>query len=240
MPRPRFDKLDPEVRARILQAAAQEFGANNYADASINRVIEQAGISKGSLYYYFDDKEDLFGAVMTHLEEQSDGMFEPLPADTTAANYWDKLAEHARRVFKALRANPWIMAFGRLFHDTLKNPPSEGPLAECMRRMRAARADVVRRGQELGVVRTDLPLDLLLTALEGLDQSMHPWMAQHWNQLTEDQREGLGMQMLDLQRRVMQQVPGADRATAATAATADPGDGKKDSEVPPPRRTRRR
>jgi len=237
MPRPRFDKLDPEVRARILQAAAQEFGANNYADASINRVIEQAGISKGSLYYYFDDKEDLFGAVMTHLEEQSDGMFEPLPADTTAANYWDKLAEHARRVFKALRANPWIMAFGRLFHDTLKNPPSEGPLAECMRKMRAARADVVRRGQELGVVRTDLPLDLLLTALEGLDQSMHPWMAQHWNQLTEDQREGLGMQMLDLQRRVMQQVPGADRASAATAA---PGDGKKDSEVPPPRRTRRR
>jgi len=235
MPRPRFDKLDPEVRARILQAAAQEFGANNYADASLNRVIEQAGISKGSLYYYFDDKEDLFGAVMAHLEEQAEGMFEPLPADTTAENYWDKLAEHARRVFGAIRENPWIMAFGRLFHDTLKNPPSEGPLAECMRKMRKARSDVVRRGQELGVVRTDLPLDLLLTVLDGLDQSMHPWMAQHWNELSEDQREGLGMQMLDLQRRVMQPVP-----REAKSAAARSGDGTTDDEVPPPRRTGRR
>ncbi|HRI54256.1 MAG TPA: TetR/AcrR family transcriptional regulator [Pseudomonadota bacterium] len=239
MPRPRFDKLAPEVRARILQAAAQEFGENNYADASLNRVIELAGISKGSLYYYFDDKEDLFGAVMTHLEEQSDGMFEPLPADTTAENYWDKLAEHARLVFRTIRENPWIMAFGRLFHDTMKNPPSAGPLAECMRKMHKARADVVQRGQELGVVRTDLPLDLLLTVIEGMDQSVHPWMAQHWNQLTEDQREALGMQMLDLKRRVMQQLPGETRAVAA-GAPVDAGDGKKDSEVPPPRRTRRR
>jgi AcrR family transcriptional regulator len=32
--------------------------------ASLNRILEQAGISKGSAYYYFDDKADVFLTVV--------------------------------------------------------------------------------------------------------------------------------------------------------------------------------
>ena len=71
MPKRRFDKLDPELRGRILKAAALEFGTHGYADASLNRIVEQAGISKGSMYYYFEDKEDLFSMVLQDLEERS-------------------------------------------------------------------------------------------------------------------------------------------------------------------------
>ena len=40
----------------ILRAALAEFAAHGFADASLNRIIEAAGISKGSLYYYFDTR----------------------------------------------------------------------------------------------------------------------------------------------------------------------------------------
>ena len=63
MVRPRFAKLAPEQQQAILQAALNEFAAHGFHDVSLNRVIEAAGISKGSMYYYFDGKEDLYGYV---------------------------------------------------------------------------------------------------------------------------------------------------------------------------------
>ena len=59
MPRKRFADLEQPRRNRILGAAAHEFAERGYEAASVNRIITEAGISKGSLYYYFDDKEDL-------------------------------------------------------------------------------------------------------------------------------------------------------------------------------------
>ena len=47
----------------ILRAALDEFAAHGFHDASLNRIIDAAGISKGSMYYYFDGKEDLFAHV---------------------------------------------------------------------------------------------------------------------------------------------------------------------------------
>ncbi|HWT51730.1 MAG TPA: TetR/AcrR family transcriptional regulator, partial [Caulobacter sp.] len=63
MVRPRFAKLPAPQQQAIVQAALSEFAAHGFHDASLNRVIEAAGISKGSLYYYFDGKEDLFAYV---------------------------------------------------------------------------------------------------------------------------------------------------------------------------------
>ena len=63
MVRPRFAKLPVHQQQTIVQAALDEFAAHGFRDASLNRIIETAGISKGSLYYYFDDKSDLFAYV---------------------------------------------------------------------------------------------------------------------------------------------------------------------------------
>ena len=46
-----------------MRAAMDEFAAHGFHDASLNRVIESAGISKGSMYYYFNGKEDLYAYV---------------------------------------------------------------------------------------------------------------------------------------------------------------------------------
>jgi AcrR family transcriptional regulator len=51
MVRPRFAKLPQTQRDAILRAALDEFAAHGFHDASLNRVIEAAGISKGSMYY---------------------------------------------------------------------------------------------------------------------------------------------------------------------------------------------
>lgn len=47
-------------RARIIDVALREFGEKSYAEASINTICEQDGISKGNVYHYFTDKDTLY------------------------------------------------------------------------------------------------------------------------------------------------------------------------------------
>ena len=66
MPRPRFENLPLAKRRRILETAALEFATRGFDAASLNRIIRSARISKGAAYYYFDDKADLYTAVVAY------------------------------------------------------------------------------------------------------------------------------------------------------------------------------
>lgn len=55
-----FLRLPEEKRNRFLDAAWGEFTTVRFTDASINRIIKQAGIPRGSFYQYFESKDDLF------------------------------------------------------------------------------------------------------------------------------------------------------------------------------------
>jgi AcrR family transcriptional regulator len=53
----------------ILEGAMQEFMASGYAAASMDRIAAAAGVSKPTLYNYFQDKESLFIALIEKLVE---------------------------------------------------------------------------------------------------------------------------------------------------------------------------
>lgn len=57
---PRFQRLKEEKRTRIIQGAIEEFARHGYESASANRIVQRAGISKGSLFTYFASKDDLY------------------------------------------------------------------------------------------------------------------------------------------------------------------------------------
>jgi AcrR family transcriptional regulator len=60
--------VQPDTRRRrkaerpkeILEAAFEEFSRNGYAAATLEQVAERAGVTKGTIYVYFDSKEHLF------------------------------------------------------------------------------------------------------------------------------------------------------------------------------------
>ncbi len=53
-------QLDEEKRQGILDAAFEAFGENGYRNTTIKDIADIAGIAPGSVYTYFEDKEDLF------------------------------------------------------------------------------------------------------------------------------------------------------------------------------------
>lgn len=64
MPKPTFFNLPDDKRDQILKIAIDEFADNDYASASISRIVARASIAKGSFYQYFADKEDLYGYLL--------------------------------------------------------------------------------------------------------------------------------------------------------------------------------
>ncbi len=67
----RFFKLPAEKQKRILDAARKEFARVPFEEASINQIIKNAGISRGSFYTYFEDKEDLINLLFQEQERMA-------------------------------------------------------------------------------------------------------------------------------------------------------------------------
>ncbi len=56
----KFLNLQQEKQKRILDASMKEFAQNGFENASTNKIIKEADISKGLLFYYFKNKKSLF------------------------------------------------------------------------------------------------------------------------------------------------------------------------------------
>ena len=61
----RLSNLDEKKRIKIINSAMEEFSRNTYQKASTNKIVEKAGISKGSLFNYFQSKEKLYEYLET-------------------------------------------------------------------------------------------------------------------------------------------------------------------------------
>lgn len=68
-----------ELKQTIIRTAATIFAQNGYENTSMNDIAAKANISRGPLYYYFRDKEDIFQHVFdyvsTQIEKTVSGIF---------------------------------------------------------------------------------------------------------------------------------------------------------------------
>ncbi len=203
MPRKRFHGLAEDKQRHILMVAEHEFADRGFDGASYNRIIERAGVSKGAMYYYFEDKEDLYTTVLRASTERYLAVVgaEPTPV-TTAAQYWQQVEESVRRGARFWRTEPHTAGLVRSF----VRAAARGEVSDGIREMR----DVYRQtlslfvgvGQAVGAVRTDLPLDLLIELLLSVGEGMDVWVADHLDELDDDALDALAVQMCDLYRRL--------------------------------------
>lgn len=70
MPKQTFFNLPDGKRDNITSAAIEEFVEYGLENASTNRIVASSGISKGSFYQYFEDKQDIFMYLLTLLEQE--------------------------------------------------------------------------------------------------------------------------------------------------------------------------
>jgi AcrR family transcriptional regulator len=204
MARKRFDNLEEQRQEEILRAAADEFAEKGFEGASLNRIIARAGTSKGSLYYYFEDKTDLFATVM----ERATAMVVQFLAgfsleDLTVESYWPAFKELTRKSTAYLTDNAWYVRLARSAYRLRGRSGASGPTARVFDWMRTWVTRAIARGQELGVVRTDLPLPLLADVALAVGEAGDRWLLEQWDALSASDREKLVGGEMDLFRRLL-------------------------------------
>ena len=75
MPKQTFFNLPKDKRETIINAAIDEFSEYGLENASTNRIVANSGISKGSFYQYFEDKQDVFMYLLSVLEREKMDFF---------------------------------------------------------------------------------------------------------------------------------------------------------------------
>jgi AcrR family transcriptional regulator len=69
MPKVVDEQMRDATRRRIMHEAASEFARLGFDQANINTIAEQAGIGKGTIYLYFENKRDLFLEMLRYIAQ---------------------------------------------------------------------------------------------------------------------------------------------------------------------------
>lgn len=97
-------------RAQLLDAAEEVFGRKGFHEATLKEVAELAEFSVGSVYSFFENKDDLFRQIFVRRgDEFMPGLREALRSDGTPVDQLHRLVDFQVGFF---RRHPW---FGRLY-----------------------------------------------------------------------------------------------------------------------------
>ncbi|MBP6670144.1 MAG: TetR/AcrR family transcriptional regulator [Gemmatimonadales bacterium] len=153
--RPRWRRRPEDRPEEILRAALRVFAERGFAQARLEEVARKAGVSKGTLYLYFDSKDALFRAVVRATKG-------PILAESEAwldafeGSAREALAHFIRGMWRRM-ADPDQAAISRLVHSEIKHFPELARFyfEEVVLRARRLLERVLARGVASGEFRPD-------------------------------------------------------------------------------------
>lgn len=209
--RPTFLNLPPEKRDRVIDAALSEFADKGYEQASVNAMVAASGISKGSLYQYFTDKQGIFLYIFDFAIAVVRRTLLRVKEDTREADFFTRLERSLLAGVEFIRRHPRLYGiYLKILFD--QHAPRRQELLKAVRRFAADYLDsLLRQGLTRGEVRADFPrstviflldavLDRFLQAASvpafdltlGLEQAGPEELAARVRELVELLRRGLG------------------------------------------------
>ncbi len=119
-----------EKQDRIISASVKEFALHGYENASTNRIVSDAGISKGILFHYFGNKQNLFDFIAEYCSlVLIEDYYAKLAGSET--DFFARLKQLLQLRFQITELFPYVFPF----YDRMKNEGSEHS-AEFLKQLR--------------------------------------------------------------------------------------------------------
>ncbi len=204
MPRPRFQNAPVEKREAVLDAAANEFATHGYDNASVNRILLAAGFSKGSFYYYFDDKLDLAAAVLEREAARFMAVWSELKTPHTPEEFWSEGARLIALSRAQLRKAPHSTTDALLRLGTAMSRHPELMARLCTSGINEATSKIAaywKQGQDVGAVRTDLPTATLIALMQDMKMVLVRLLLPHDRAPSNEELETFSRVYVDMIRR---------------------------------------
>ncbi len=160
----------------ILRAAAQVFSRHGYAAGTTNRIAERAGISIGSLYQYFPNKDAILVALVEqHITQSTARLFEVLRQTLEQGLNLEGTLRRIVEEMVALHAgHPRLHRV--LFEEAPRPPSLRRVLHESEQRLAEATAHFLAANPEVKVRRPEAAAYVVVQLVEGLTHQfvLHP------------------------------------------------------------------
>jgi AcrR family transcriptional regulator len=99
------------MREEICAAVCRIMSETSFQDMKMSAIAKEAGVSKGTLYNYFESKEELFSILIDDMESECEVLSLAVLNDTTLASK-EKLIQYIKEIFGFAQANiTWIILF---------------------------------------------------------------------------------------------------------------------------------
>ncbi len=138
----------PDTRFLVLDTALTLFTERGYFSTSVHDIGRESGVSIGSIYHHFGDKEGIAGALYSQLSGRMENLIGDICRRHTSAR--DQAHELVVRLFELCETEPRAMEF-MLYAKHREFLPNHGPV--CSSRPFELMRDIVRRGMEQGEIR---------------------------------------------------------------------------------------
>src|SRR5262249_172074 len=142
----------------LISAAMDLFASYGYRGTSLSRIARAAGVTKGALYWHFNDKEDFFLAVAERVLEEWNKAFQPASPAATRKEFQDQFGSIFETSGRLNETNPWV---SRLLLIIALESHKIGP--RVLRVMRKGNTrqleqmrEIIERGKELAVFDSEL------------------------------------------------------------------------------------
>lgn len=162
------------TRQRLIEAAEAVFGRQGFLDTKITDITAEAGSANGSFYNYFESKEDIFGQVISRVNDRMrENLEHRLGSDATPR----ERIEHATRQYvKAYMVNAQMVVL--LEQVSSITPEFKETRLETRRRYSARTERAIRRWQDAGIVDQTLPPRYAAEALASMVSNFcYMWLA---------------------------------------------------------------
>jgi AcrR family transcriptional regulator len=163
-----FRQLPPDKRERVLDAALAEFADQGYQAASLNRLVAQAGIAKGSLYQYFPNKEGIFRHIFQFALNRVQTTLTTVKEETLEQSFFVRLEKSLLAGVHFLREHPRIFSLYLKIQLDKNVPFREEFLAAVRRHAAEYFGSLVRRAKTRGELRPGVPEAAVLFLLDAL------------------------------------------------------------------------
>jgi TetR/AcrR family transcriptional regulator, fatty acid metabolism regulator protein len=174
-------------RERILRAAVDVFAQNGYFNAKVSEIAKAAGVADGTIYLYFDGKEDL---LITIFREHTRNFLQSLQSQLASVSRdEDRLRVAIRHHLETLGRDRSLAVVSQVeLRHSLKYMTlfSQHEVADYLNLLR----DIVAHGQSEGVFRRTLHPQLVAKAIFGiLDEMVTSWILSEKDHSLEDQAD---------------------------------------------------
>lgn len=149
-----------EKRQELIDAAIKEFSDKGYENASLNNILKDAGISKGTFYYHFKNKEELYMYLIgIFIDVKMNFFAENIKPEDLNKDIFSLFKIMTAAGMKLARENPHISKFSESFLKERNNEIYEKAIKKYNFKDNGYLDNLIDNAYKKGELREDLPRD---------------------------------------------------------------------------------